>query len=261
MMSTPWRIVIVEDEQLAAERLAQLLAQVAPAARVADVLDSVAEAVAWFQRQPPPDLAFFDIQLADGLSFDIFERCAVPCPVIFTTAYDHYAVKAFKVNSVDYLLKPLNADDLRAALDRFAQRRPAVVPDLPQALLRAIAQATGPSYKSRYLVRSGAQLLAVPTADVLYFFHEHKVVWLKRRDGKKYAVDFTLEELETQLDPAVFFRLNRRYIAAFEAIGPVTVYSNQRLRVALPDPPDAEPVLVSRERASAFREWLEGGRR
>ena len=262
-MDTPIRAIIVEDESLAAERLVQLIQHQAPHIEIAACLDSIEEAVAWLSSQAAPDLAFFDIQLADGLSFEIFERCEVSFPVIFTTAYDHYAVKAFKVNSIDYLLKPLGAEDLAAALARFSQRRSERSDGQVQVAMRkmleqVMQQPSQKGYKTRYVVKSGSSLVIIPVEEILYFYHESKIVWLKRRDLKKYAVDFTLEELEGQLDPKRFFRLNRRYLAAFESIKQIVNYSNQRLRLSLPDPPDEEPIVVSRERASDFRRWLEG---
>ena len=258
------RVIIVEDENLAAERLAQMLLAQNGRIRVLAYLDSVEEATAWLQKEAAPDLAFFDVQLADGLSFEIFDRCEVPCPVIFTTAYDHYAVKAFKVNSIDYLLKPFGEEELVAALMRFEGRRQerGESAGTPRAMLEALEQMMQevgkPRYKNRYVVKSGAQLVVIRVEEILYFFHESKIVWLKRSDHKKFAVDYTLEELERQLDPRLFFRINRRYLAAFASIKQVVSYSNQRLRVHLPDPPDAEPIVVSRERVADFRLWLEG---
>jgi DNA-binding LytR/AlgR family response regulator len=253
------KVVIIEDEAPAAERLSDLIRRHDPAMEVVACLDSVREAVAWFvAAAEPPDLAFFDIQLADGLSFDIFRQCRVPCPVIFTTAYDEYALRAFKVNSIDYLLKPIDAEDLRQAFAKletlksaFAQKDDSAVLQTMQEAIRALQK---PAPKNRFVVKSGAQLLSIPAADILYFFHEDKIVWLRRNDRKKYAVDFTLDQLESLLDPARFFRLNRQMILSFPAIAEVVAHSNSRLKIKLTD--NAEPAIVSRERVGAFRAWF-----
>lgn len=255
------KIVIVEDEALAAERLSSLILQIAPAAEIMACLDSVQEAVAWFTAaRGLPDLAFFDIQLADGLSFDIFKQCRVPCPVIFTTAYDAYALRAFKVNSIDYLLKPIDAEALRQAFAKLATLKSAFVQEAPHPLLQTMQEAIRAlqkqPVKERFVVKSSAQLISVPAEDILYFFHEDKIVWLRRNDRKKFAVDYTLDQLESLLDPARFFRLNRQMIISFPAIAAVVAHSNSRLKIKLTD--HSEPVIVSRERVGAFRVWFGG---
>jgi DNA-binding LytR/AlgR family response regulator len=255
------RVVIIEDEALAAERLSRLIHEHDPGIEIAACLDSVQEAVAWFRGAPPPELAFFDIQLADGRSFEIFEQCEVPCPVIFTTAYDEYALRAFQVNSVDYLLKPIAAERLRQAFAKYRQLRAAFAPESTanlQAAMRQVAQALQqPAWKNRFAVKSGAHLHSIPAEDIFVFFYAEKIVWLRRRDGKKFAVDYTLEQLETLLDPARFFRINRQFIVSFAAIKAVTAYSNSRLAVRLAG--EEELAIVSRERVPGFRAWLDGG--
>lgn len=254
------RVIIIEDEELSAERLAEFIHRHDPNINIVASLDTVQDAVAWFQSNPMPDLAFFDIQLADGRSFEIFEQSQVNCPVIFTTAYDEYALKAFKVNSVDYLLKPIDYEALQGAFAKFdtlksafAQQNSTVNLETIQQVMQALQ---APQYKSRFVVKSGAQLHSVPTEDILYFFHEDKIVWLKRKDGKRFAVDFTLDQLESLLDPMSFFRLNRQFIATFPAIQSVTAYTNSRLKIKLIDIPDQEKILISRERVKDFRTWL-----
>ena len=254
------KVVIVEDEELAVEVLIRQIKRVEPGAELLAVLDSVQAAVAWFREHPMPDLAFFDIQLNDGLSFRIFELTDVTCPVIFTTAYDSYALKAFKVNSVDYLLKPVGEPELAKALEKLRLLRGHAAPDMGvmkqvQEMLQSLDQNR---YKSRFLVKVGDQLIAVPVADIEYFYGENKVVWLKHRNGRKYVVDHTLETLTGLLDPTRFFRLNRKYITTFNAIRQVTAFSNSRLKITLTDPPDGDPILVSREKAEDFRKWLDG---
>lgn len=254
------KVVIIEDEAPAAERLSDLIKQYDPTIEIVACLDAVQEAVAWFSAAKPPDLAFFDIQLADGLSFDIFKQCRVPCPVIFTTAYDEYALRAFKVNSIDYLLKPIDAEDLRQAFAKLETLKSAFVRNDNSTVLHTMQEAIRALQKqpakNRFVVKSGAQLISVPAEDILYFFHEDKIVWLRRNDRKKYAVDFTLDQLESALDPALFFRLNRQMIISFPAITAVVAHANSRLKIKLAD--HTEPAIVSRERVGAFRVWFGG---
>lgn len=252
------KIVIVEDEELAVEGLIRQINRVESGVEILAILDSVQAAVGWFQRNAPPDLAFFDIQLTDGLSFSVFERVEVACPIIFTTAYDSYALKAFQVNSIDYLLKPVGTSELSRALEKLRLLQKRQAPDR-QALLqvREMLQSLDTGHKNRFLVKLGDQLMAVPVTEIDYFYGDNKIVWLKHRNGKKYPVDYTLESLAGLLDPKQFFRLNRKYVAAFGAIKSVTAYSNSRLKVILPDPPDSDPILISRDRAEEFRVWLD----
>lgn len=252
------KIVIIEDEALAAERLSNLIKQYNNSIEIITCLDSVQEAVAFFRTAPPPDLAFFDIQLADGRSFEIFEQIQVPCPVIFTTAYDEYALRAFKVNSIDYLLKPIDYEDLRNAFAKLeilksnlTKQDHHISMETMQQIIQSLQK---PSYKNRFVVKSGAHLHSVPVEDILYFYHEDKIVWLKRNGFKKFAVDFTLEQLETMLDPTLFFRLNRQIITSFHAIKEVTTYSNSRLKIKLLD--NDNLAIVSRERVNDFKSWL-----
>jgi two-component system LytT family response regulator len=259
------RIVIVEDEELAAEGLITQLKRVEPTAEVLVVLDSVKSALKWFAENPAPELAFFDIQLADGISFEIFERVSITCPVIFTTAYDAYALRAFQVNSIDYLLKPVDAAALKRAFEKLrllagageragARPAPAAAPSLD--LIRQLISRTTPKYKTRFMVKVGERLSAFTTDDIDCFWGENKVVWMRLKTGRKYMVDYTLEELEDMLDPEHFYRLNRKYLVTFGAIKEVIAYSNSRLKVILRDSPDPEDILVSREKAEDFRIWL-----
>lgn len=252
------KVIIVEDEILAAERLQQLIHQYDATIEVMACLDSVQEAVAWFNTMPAPDLAFFDIQLADGRSFEIFEHTKVNCPVIFITAYDEYALHAFKVNSIDYLLKPIDLESLTQAFKKYENLKSAFTKEMPLLSIEVMQQVMQslqkPTYKNRFIIKSGTQLHSVSVEDILYFYHEEKIVWLKRKDAKKFAIDFTLEQLETMLEPAHFFRLNRQFIVAFPAIQEVTTYSNSRLKIKLLY--NDEPAIVSRERVSDFKIWL-----
>lgn len=249
------RIVIIEDEDLAAWGLISKLQRIDPAIEVVATLDTVAAAVDWFKRNAAPDLAFFDIQLADGLSFEIFEQVKVPCPIIFTTAYDAYALRAFQVNSVDYILKPVDQDDLARAFSKLRQlRSPAA---LDPATIQQMLQALQPrSFKTRFMVKVGDHLTAITAEDIDFFFGENKIVWLRHRNGRKYPVEYTLEQLEELLDPQHFFRLNRQYIAAIGAINDVVSFSNSRLKVVLKEPLSEGPILVSREKVEALKIWM-----
>ena len=253
--------IIIEDEALAAERLAGLIHQYDPSIEILAQLDSVYDAVNWLSNNDTPDLAFFDIQLADGLSFEIFERAKVDCPVIFTTAYDAYALKAFKVNSIDYLLKPINPEELRSAMRQYQKQfgergnTRLELPDL--GTFQQAMQMITRKYKSRFMVKAGSKLLAVATTEVDYFFSKHKITWLRTRAGKKHEVDYKLEQLEHLLDPEQFFRLNRKYITSIDAIASVTAYSNSRLKVLLHRPEEQEDILISREKVKAFKEWMD----
>ena len=249
------RVIIIEDEELAAWGLLSKLPRVDPAIQVVATLDSVKSAVAWLENNAMPDLAFFDIQLADGLSFEIFERVEVTCPVIFTTAYDAYALKAFKVNSVDYLLKPVSMEDLVNAMAKLRRLRTA--PAMDTALIRQMMEAIRPNrHKNRFMVKIGDHMSSVDTQDIDFFFGENKTVWLRHQNGRKYVIDYTLEQLEDLLDPQHFFRLNRQYITAIRAIKDTVAYSNSRLKVTLKDPLGTEDILISREKVEAFKGWL-----
>jgi DNA-binding LytR/AlgR family response regulator len=276
--------LVVEDEPLAARRLINLLHKQSEPLTVLGTAESVAQAVALLQAGPAPDVLFLDIHLADGLSFELFEQVEVRCPVIFTTAYDQYALRAFKVNSVDYLLKPIDEEELRAALTKLRQRLgaadtvppisiksavsstkvPVPAPALDAATLAALVQqlrqpAPQVSYKAQFVVRVGEHLKVVPVEQVAYFFSLEKTTLLQSTDGRKYVVDYSMEQLETLLDPQQFFRLNRAYLAQQAAIADIIHYTNSRLQTILrPAPPESEgPVLVSREKVSVFKSWLD----
>jgi DNA-binding LytR/AlgR family response regulator len=281
------RALLVEDEPLAARRLAGLLQKQPVPFELLGPAESVAQAVALLQAGPAPDVLFLDIHLADGLSFELFEQVRITCPVIFTTAYDQYAVRAFKVNSVDYLLKPIDEEELTQAVVKLRQRlalptgseigtkgsvsstkseteNTAPAPGLDAATLAALlAQLRQPapvaSYKSQFVVRVGEHLKVVPVEQVAYFFSLEKTTLLQSADGRKYVVDYTLEQLEGLLDPSQFFRLNRAYLTQQAAIADIIHYASSRLQTVLkPAPPESEcPVLVSREKVSVFKNWLD----
>ncbi|QKG80372.1 LytR/AlgR family response regulator transcription factor [Tenuifilum thalassicum] len=247
--------IIVEDEQPTAEMLKGLVESLRPNFKCLGCFDSVSSTVRWLQTNEHPDIAFFDIQLADGLSFEIFEHLKLNCPVIFTTAFNEYAIKAFKVNSIDYLLKPINKVDLKSALEKFeSMQRPALV--TPELLASIAAQLGAPNFRRRFIVRVGEHIKTIETENVVLFHVMEKNTYLKTADGRDYAIDFTLEMLEVELDPVQFFRINRGAIVSKKFIRDIVVYSSSRLKVITPIEND-EPLIVSRERVSDFKKWLE----
>ena len=273
-------ILLLEDEYPAAERLQRLIGQAAPDVQVLAVLDTVAGALNWLAQNPPPDLILSDIQLADGLSLEIWEQAVVPSPVIFTTAYDAYAIRAFQANSVAYLLKPVKLAELQAALAKLRQwsqlgaNREALKvtsaeseqtvfnsSHLPfhfpiERLLDALPRAGRP-YTTRFLVRQGEQLVPLPVAEAAWFLSRNETVTLVTTDGRRFVLDYTLEQLENLLDPTQFFRLNRQLIAQLPAVRRLHPHFGGKLLVEL-HPAPAEEVLVSREKAPAVKDWLEG---
>lgn len=269
---SPMTVLLLEDEYPAAERLQRLLAQAAPEAQVLAVLDTVSAALAWLATNPAPSLILSDIQLADGLSLEIWEQAVVPSPVIFTTAFDAYAIRAFQANSVAYLLKPVKLAELQAALAKLRQWGPLGAKNEAskvnlevesssfnspiERLLDALPR-PGRPYKTRFLVRQGEQLLPLPVAEAAWFLSRHETVTLVAADGRRFVLDYTLEQLESLLDPAQFFRLNRQIIAQLPAVRRLHPHFNGKLLVEL-HPAPAEEILVSREKASAVKAWLEG---
>ncbi|WP_026952520.1 LytR/AlgR family response regulator transcription factor [Algoriphagus mannitolivorans] len=248
------KILIIEDEKPAENRLTKLLKGHFPGDELIGNMDSVSRSIAWLSENPDPELIFCDIQLADGISFEIFDQVPVKSPVIFTTAYDQYAIKAFQVNAIDYLLKPIDPDELARAVEKFRSRQ--LKPQVNIELLKELLQPENKTFKTRFLVRFGEKIQSVPTEEIGFFFSEERVTFLQTFGGKKFVLDSTLEQIESQLNPKDYFRLNRKYIANFLAIEEVLTYSNSRLKVILKGCPDAD-ILVSREKVSELKEWLD----
>ncbi|GAB4023307.1 LytR/AlgR family response regulator transcription factor [Spirosoma koreense] len=255
-------VVIVEDEKLTARRLENLLGEYDPAIRVLAILPSVTKGVAWFaeriqQGLPQPDLLFLDIHLEDDSGFQLIERAGLTLPVIFTTAYDQYTLQAFKTNSVDYLLKPIDEAELAAALDKFNRLRtsasPAPLPDM-MALLRALKSTPSP-YKERFMVTIGTKIRSIDAADIAYFSYEDKATWLTTRDGLPVSIEYSLDKLATLVDPLKFFRVNRAFLVSLEAIRTIHTYSSSKLKLEL-QPASRQEVLVSGDRIADFKEWL-----
>jgi two-component system, LytTR family, response regulator LytT len=252
------RVVIVEDELPAVRALEKVLRDTEPDVDIVKICDSVSTAVTWFKDNPPPDLVFMDIQLGDGISFEIFEKADIQCPVIFVTAYDEYAFRAFKLNSIDYLLKPVNTAELAHSLHKFkaihtAGETQQSTVDIHR-ILKSI-QLQHPTYKSRFLILFRDQYISIPVEEISYFFSEHKNTYLVARDQKKHVIDYTIEKLEEELDPRVFFRVNRQYLVSYPAIAAVHSFFNGKLKIFLRG--FIEEIIISRERAASFKEWLD----
>jgi two-component system LytT family response regulator len=225
---------------------------------VIKVIDSVKRSVEWFTSSQQPDLVFMDIQLADGLSFDIFDFIKIEVPVIFITAFQEYAIRAFKVNSVDYLLKPVSEEDLRTALAKFRRyfNQELSVPAIGGELLRNIREMISKPYKSRFMVRIGDHIKTVDVGDILYFFSLQKGTFLHSVDNRNYVIDYTLGRLEELLDPLLFHRINRRYLISHRAIADLITLSSSKLKVKLLHSDDDE-IYISRERVAPVKEWLD----
>ena len=253
------RIVIVEDEAFAADALEALIQKLRPAAEVLARLESVEEAIEWFEEQQHPDLIFCDIQLSDGNSFEIFREVEVKCPVIFTTAFNEYAIEAFKVNSVDYLLKPVKKEELKKAIEKYESlQQSSLASEMAnlQNLLKNTASAHSKEKKSRFMVKSGQSIKVIPTTEVAYFLAEEGVVLLVTFTGKRFVVNYTLDQLEKQLSETTFFRANRQLITSIKAVKEVSPYFKGRLHLLL-EPAPKEDQIISSGKASPFKEWLD----
>ncbi len=248
------KILIIEDEKPAASRLTKLLQQHFPEADFVGSIDTVSRAVRWLGENKKPDLIFCDIQLADGISFEIFEKVKLSTPIIFTTAFDHYAIRAFQVNAVDYLLKPIDPEALERAVIKFKSHQ--IKPSLDMELLKELLQSEKKTFKSRFLVRFGEKIQSISIDDVSFFFSEERVTFLQTKLGKKYVIDSNLEKVESAVDPAVFFRINRKYLCSVDAVEEVLSYSNSRLKVKLKNCSDTD-ILISREKVGEFKNWLD----
>lgn len=252
------KVLIVEDEPLAAAQLAAHLAVLKPDVQILAVCDTVRSTVEWLGKNKPPDLIFFDIQLGDGLCFEVFEKAKPECPVIFTTAYDQYALKAFKVNSIDYLLKPIDRCELEAALLKYEKGKGSSSSSLTYEIVEKLVATINPDkYKRRFLVKIGTHIRLVEVENILYFYSFQKGTFLKTKDGKNYVVEQSLEILDELVDPALFFRINRKYLVAVSSIKDVIAYSNSRLKLKI-DQGEEDDFLVAREKVKEFKTWLGG---
>lgn len=252
-MDQPIRVWIVEDEPAAARRLHKLLLEIAPEIQVLAQLDSIESVLHYLEEHLLPDLIFMDIHLADGPCFEIFKHFDIRKPVIFTTAYDQYAIEAFKVNAIDYLLKPIKLEFLRRALEKYRLFNPATPIDY-QSLAKAMQRE---QQSHRFLVRIGQRIRLVDVQDAAYFFTENKVTFVVTWDGIRLPLDITMEKLEEILDDRLFFRINRQYIIHFRAIGEMYAYSKSRVKLDL-NPATSNQIVVSTERSPHFKRWLVG---
>ncbi|GAL68604.1 LytR/AlgR family response regulator transcription factor [Jejuia pallidilutea] len=249
-------LIIIEDEKPSARRLQRMLQSLHLETQV--MLHSVEESIDWFQNNAHPDLIFLDIQLSDGLSFEIFETIEIKSAVIFTTAYDEYALQAFKLNSIDYLLKPIDEDDLAAAVKKYQERLPkkqAVTLDFND-IKKLLVNPIDREYKKRFSVKVGQHLKLINIDEIECFYSENKGTYLHTTDGRNYLIDATLEQLEEALEPQTFFRINRGFFVNINAINDMISYTNSRLQIKL-NSYNAQEVIVARERVKDFKMWLE----
>ncbi|MFM2359202.1 MAG: hypothetical protein RLY16_1195 [Bacteroidota bacterium] len=252
------KVLIFEDEEPAAKRLTKMLLEINPGIEILDCIVSIASGITWLQKNPAPDLIVSDIQLSDGCSFEIFKSVETTVPIIFTTAYDEYAIEAFSVNSIDYLLKPVKKENLEKAITKYQkQHAPAITPnqDLAKLLMHLNNNTSTQQFKKRFLVRYGEHIKVVNIEDVAYFYTEDKANFLTTKEGKRYIVDFNLDTLDAMLDPRIFFRINRQYIIGIHAIAEMFAYSKSRVLVKL-QPASKHETIVSTERSADFKIWL-----
>jgi DNA-binding LytR/AlgR family response regulator len=254
------KVLIVEDELPAAEKLERYLLKYDPSSKVIATVDSVAKSVEWLAvNQDTVDLIFMDIQLLDGLSFQIFQKVNVRKPVIFTTAFNEFALDAFKVNSIDYLLKPITFTDLSASLKKLESLREQLQPEQSERIQQAFSSLKTKEYKNRFMVKLGEHIRSITTDQIALFYADGRDVYLVTNQPRKFIVDYTLESLENILDPKIFFRLNRTFILNINSIKDVLVYSNSRLKIMLIQEFEKE-IIVSREKVGEFKDWFDGSR-
>lgn len=257
-MMTAMRVLIVEDEELAVQKLSRTIYEVDNTIEIVGKTDGIGTTVQWLQENSEPDLIFLDIELSDGQSFEIFNQTMVNSAVIFTTSYDEYAIQAFKVNSIDYLLKPIKKDDLRQSLEKYAQMKKQFgqpsVPDIQQ-LLKDIQRQIAPDYRERFLVKHGQRMQPIDVAEVACFYSESSVSFLKTKANVRFSLEYTLDELEAMLDPKKFYRANRSFIIHIQSVDAVYPHLNGRLKVELKPASETE-ILISREKAQEFKDWL-----
>lgn len=256
------KVLIVEDEELAVKKLQKTLASVDDTAEIVGVADSIRSSVHWLKNNPTPDLILMDIELADGQSFEIFNQVEVKSTVIFTTSYDEFALKAFKVNSVDYLLKPIQKEDLQAALEKFAKLKtlyagsndnPAINVD---SLVKELQLKLQPKeFRKRFLVKHAQKLVSIDVEEIGYFYSDGRLNFFKTTDGKKYVVDYTMDELEEMLNPGKYFRISRSFYVSIESVNQIHDYFGNRLMLTLKPTVDKE-ALVSREKVTEFKKWM-----
>lgn len=251
------KILILEDEIPAANRLEKLILECRPEAQIIEVIDTVEDALVWFNGNNQPDLVISDIQLADGVSFEIFEQLELECPIVFATAYDEYAIKAFQLNSIDYLLKPFNKETLLKSFDKFDKISSSNLSLKDVNISSLMEQFSNRNiYKQRFLISKGDALIPIATEQISYIYTEDKAVLVKTKNGNDHFINYSLDDLEAQLDPNQFFRLNRQFITNIKAITKISQYFNGKLKIEL-SPLQENEVIVSRAKTRVFKNWLE----
>ncbi|HEX2535477.1 MAG TPA: LytTR family DNA-binding domain-containing protein [Chitinophagaceae bacterium] len=250
-------ILIVEDEVLLAKQLKASLLSIEPGMKVAGQTNSIATTVQWLQSHAAPDLIFMDIELADGQCFQIFQEVEIKTPVIFTTAYDEYALQAFKVNSVDYLLKPINTEELRTAIGKFREVHGKPTFSLEHLVQQLQQSGRSDAYKDRFLVKQGQKLISIDVRDIALFSARNTLNFLTTKGKQKFVIDFTLDEVESVVHPKQFFRINRQFILAHDMIAAVHPWFNGKLKVDIHLPLE-EDLIISRDKTPVFKTWLGG---
>lgn len=253
------KVLIIEDEILGSETLESYLKDIDAGIHVSGITESIDASVEWLNSNPVPDLILMDIELADGQSFEIFKRVEVKSPVIFTTSYDEFALKAFKVNSIDYLLKPIKKEELKRSIDKHRQlkhhyslkKRETGI----ESLLKDLRKQQSGGYRSRFLVKQGQRLISVDTKDIAFFFADGRLCYFRTSDKVKYVIDYTLDELESILDPSIFRRVNRSFIININSIQQIHTYFNNKLKLEL-KPETEKELLIGREHVAGFKKWL-----
>jgi two-component system LytT family response regulator len=246
-------VIILEDEIRAANHLARLIEKIAPEMKIIARLDTVRNAVKFLKANTNISLIFSDIQLADGLCFELFSQVLVNCPVIFTTAFDKYAIEAFKTNGIDYLLKPIEEDRLNKAIEKAKKFSPALALEKIMALA---GESHGISYKARFIVKAGDKIRSIPIEDIIVFYSMDKSNFLFTHSKRSYSIDYSLDQLELLLDPRSCFRISRKYIISMQACTNILAWSNSRLRLKI-EGLDDQDIIVARERVNDFKKWLD----
>jgi DNA-binding LytR/AlgR family response regulator len=249
------KVLIIEDEHLASDKLKRMLLELDPDIQVLAILESVEASVNWLSGNTPPDLIFMDIQLDDGISFEIFDIVKINIPIIFTTAYNEYAIKAFKVNSVDYLLKPFTLKDLRSAIEKYKQLHSTT--NLQSDKIDRLYQQLVKDYKTRFFVKIGTHFHSVSADEIACFFIRERGTFIKTIVGKNLDIDYSLDQIQKLVNPTKFFRINRNYIVNLDSISDIISYSSSRLKIVLKNFEHLDNLLVSRDKTSEFKNWLD----
>lgn len=249
------KILIIEDERLAAEKLERMVSKLRPDWTLLGPIETVNHAVKWLASNPSPDLILMDIQLADGISFEIFDEVEITSPIIFTTAFDEYAIRAFKVNSIDYLLKPIDPDALEAALKKFERLNNIL--SIDKMKIENVRQQMSQTYKSRFLVKVGNNMISLLTRDIELFFISERSVFIRTFQGKTYDLDYSLDQIQQLIDPDQFFRINRNFMVNIDSVSKMISYSSSRIKLELQPEYKSDELIVAREKVGEFKKWMD----